>query len=197
MHPLIVTSSFHAIVLYAAMAICFAPEWIGSFFQRSGPDAVKRDRGSHVFLVAAVTTGVVAGFLCANAFPRATLARNQPLQFWFGIALMFAGLLLRWYAIRVLGKFFTRDVATRAGQYVVETGPYRRIRHPSYSGALLMFLGLGLALTNWASLLAVAGAVALGYAWRVRVEEQALCADLGDAYRDYMRRTHRFIPFVW
>lgn len=197
MHPLIVTSGFHAIVLYVAMAICFGPEWIGSFFQRSEVGAVKRDRGSHVFLVVALVLGMSIAFFCADAVPQATLGWNQPLQFWFGIVLMFAGLALRWYAIRVLGKFFTRDVATRTGQYVVDTGPYRRIRHPSYSGALLMFLGTGIAMANWASLLAIVIAAAAGYGWRVHMEEQALCADLGASYRDYMRRTRRFIPFVW
>ncbi|MGH8213216.1 MAG: methyltransferase family protein [Rhodanobacteraceae bacterium] len=197
MHPLIVASGFHATVLYVAMAVCFGPEWIGSFFQRSETGAVRRDRGSHVLLVGALVLGMFAAFFCANAFPQATLGWNPPLQFWFGIVLMFAGLMLRWYAIRVLGKFFTRDVATRAGQYVVEAGPYRRIRHPSYCGALLMFLGTGIAMTNWASLVAIVTGAAFGYGWRVHVEEHALCADLGDPYRDYMRRTRRFIPFVW
>src|SRR6185312_7283182 len=111
---------------------------------------------SHAWLFIAMGVGVFAAFFLVNAnFPGTTLTWNQPLQFWVGIALMLSGLAFRWYSIRVLGKFFTRDVATRPGQYVVDTGPYRRIRHPSYSGSLLMLLGTGLAMTNWASLLAI------------------------------------------
>lgn len=182
---------------YAALIICFAPEWIGTFFQRPEQGAVRRDRGSHVLLFLCITAGIFAAIFCLNALPAATLTWHQPLLFWIGIALMFVGLVFRWYAIRVLGKFFTRDVATRPGQYVVESGPYRWIRHPSYSGSLIMFLGTGLAMTNWVSLLAILIGGLLGFSYRVHVEEQALCADLGAPYRDYMRRTQRFIPYVW
>jgi protein-S-isoprenylcysteine O-methyltransferase Ste14 len=197
MQALIVRSPWHLYVLYAAMFVCYAPEWVGSFFQRSEHGAVKRDRGSHLVLVFALIVGIVAAFFFVQAsFAGTTLTWHQPLLFWIGIALMLAGLAFRWYSIRVLGRFFTRDVATRPGQTVVETGPYRLIRHPSYSGALLMFLGTGLAMTNWASLLAVTLGAAIGYGWRVRVEEQALCTDLGQPSRDYMLRTKRIIPHV-
>lgn len=197
MHPLIVHSSFHAIVLYVAMTICFAPEWIGSFIQRPEKGATRRDRGSHLVLFVSIVLGFTAAFTLVNSYPAGTLGWNQPLQFWVGIALMLSGFGFRWYAIRVLGRFFTRDVATRPGQYVVDTGPYRWIRHPSYSGTLVMLLGTGLAMTNWASLLALLLGAVVGHAYRVRVEEQALCRDLGDAYREYVQRTRRFIPFVW
>lgn len=198
MPALITHSYFHLTVFYIAVFVCFAPEWVGTFFQTVEKGAVKRDRGSHVWLFVAMGAGVVAAIFLVNTnFPGTALTWNQPLQFWIGIALMFAGLALRWYAIRVLGRFFTRSVATRAGQYVVQNGPYRWVRHPSYSGALLMFLGMGIAMTNWAALLAIMAGAAIGYAWRVRVEERALCTDLGQPYREYMLRTKRFVPFVW
>ena len=198
MHALIVQSPFHRIVFYVALFVCFAPEWIGTFFQRVEQGAQVRDRGSHAWLFVAVGAGVFAAFFIVNAnFPGTTLTSHQTLQFWIGIALMACGLAFRWYAIKVLGRFFTRTVATRQGQYVVDSGPYRLIRHPSYSGALLMFLGMGLAMTNWAALLAIMLGAAIGYGWRVHIEEQALCADLGQPYRDYMQRTRRFVPYVW
>jgi protein-S-isoprenylcysteine O-methyltransferase Ste14 len=198
MSALIAHSRFHLAVFYAAVFACFAPEWIGTFIQRVEKGARVRDRGSHVWIFVAVSAGVVAAIYLVNAdFPGTTLERGQRLQFWIGIAVMLSGLAFRWYAIRSLGRFFTRTVATRAGQYVVDTGPYRLIRHPSYTGGLLMFLGTGIAMTNWAALLAIMAGAGIGYAYRVRVEERALCEDLGQPYRDYMRRTRRFIPFVW
>src|SRR5690242_9435768 len=112
---LIAASHFHAVVLYVAMAICFGPEWVGSFIQRPEKGSTNRDRGSHVVLFLAISLGVAAAFTLVNGFPAGTLGWNQPLQFWTGIALMLSGLTFRWYAIRVLGKFFTRDVATRPG----------------------------------------------------------------------------------
>lgn len=198
MHSLIAESTFHAIVFYVAVFVCFAPEWYGSVVHRVEKGAVIRDRGSHVWIFVAVCAGIFVAIFLLNAnLPGTTVTWHQPALFWLGIAVMLLGLAFRWYAIRSLGRFFTRTVATRAGQYVVDTGPYRLIRHPSYSGALLMFFGMGLAMTNWASLAAIMLGVFIGYGYRVRVEEQALCADLGQPYRDYMRRTRRFIPYVW
>ena len=102
---------------------------------------------------------------------------------------------LRWYAVWVLGASFTIDVATRPGQSVVESGPYRWIRHPSYTGGLLTLLGVLVSCCNVASLAALVFALG-GYAYRIRIEEEALANDLGAPYRDYMRRTERLIPFV-
>jgi isoprenylcysteine carboxyl methyltransferase (ICMT) family protein YpbQ len=68
---------------------------------------------------------------------------------------MILGVILRWYAIHTLGGYFTRYVAIHPDQQVVQVGAYRYIRHPAYSGTLLTMLGLGLVMTNWASLVAI------------------------------------------
>jgi protein-S-isoprenylcysteine O-methyltransferase Ste14 len=96
----------------------------------------------------------------------------------------------------VLGRYFTFQVDVHTGQTVIETGPYRYIRHPSYSGALITVFGLGLALGNWASILALLACVLIGYAYRIRVEEAALVTALGQPYSEYMSRTARLIPFL-
>ncbi|MGA9851356.1 MAG: isoprenylcysteine carboxylmethyltransferase family protein [Gammaproteobacteria bacterium] len=198
MRALVVQSEVCAIVLYIALAICYIPEWIGSYFQRPEKGAVKRDRGSHIFLIASLVMGIFVAFFCVNlAPPIGTIAWHQPLLFWIGIVMMLAGVAFRWYAIFVLGKYFTRDVATRTDQQVVESGPYKWIRHPSYSGALITVLGLGLALTNWVALIAVLLGAFVGYGYRVHVEERALSEALGEPYRNYMRRTRRFVPYIW
>jgi protein-S-isoprenylcysteine O-methyltransferase Ste14 len=81
-------------------------------------------------------------------------------------------------------------------QHVVDTGPYRWIRHPSYTGSLLTIAGFLLCATNWAALAGVVP-VLVGLLYRIRVEEQALSEELGDAYRSYASRTKRLIPFVY
>ena len=96
----------------------------------------------------------------------------------------------------VLGRFFTYDVAIHTGQTVVETGPYRFIRHPSYTGALLAVLGVGLAIGNWAGLVVLFGLMAVAYTYRIQVEETVLTEALGESYEEYKRRTKRLIPFV-
>ena len=79
----------------------------------------------------------------------------------------------------------------------MDTGPYRRIRHPSYSGAILAFVGYGMCLCNWASLAAVTVPVTLAFVVRIGVEEAALRASLGTPYAEYASRTRRLVPFVY
>jgi protein-S-isoprenylcysteine O-methyltransferase Ste14 len=80
---------------------------------------------------------------------------------------------------------------------VVQSGPYRYIRHPSYTGALITLAGLGLALGNWLGLLALLGCMTIAYGYRIKVEEAALVAALGEPYRLYMARTRRLVPFLF
>lgn len=197
MPALIAQSHVYLVVLYVVLFVCFAPEWIGTFTQNPEKGAVRRDRGSYAVIMAAMFVGIALAFFVAFGFPAFTIAWRQPTVFGIGIALMLAGAGFRWYAIRVLGKFFTRSVATRAGQYVVDTGPYRLIRHPSYTGSMVTMLGMRLAMTNWASVVLMTLGTLVGYGWRVHVEEQVLCEGIGPAYREYMQRTRRFIPHVW
>jgi protein-S-isoprenylcysteine O-methyltransferase Ste14 len=107
------------------------------------------------------------------------------------------GTALRWWAIFTLGRYFTIDVAVRSTQSVVQSGPYRFVRHPSYTAILIMLLGVGMALANWASLVVILAGGLIGLLYRVRVEERALDEALGQPYMDYMRTTKRFIPFIF
>jgi protein-S-isoprenylcysteine O-methyltransferase Ste14 len=113
------------------------------------------------------------------------------------VTLMLLGVALRWYAIRTLGGYFTRDVAVAPGQEIVQGGPYRFVRHPSYSGTLLTCFGVGLAMTNWGSLVILLTCVLIGHLYRVGVEEDALIRSIGQPYVEYMQRTKRFIPLLY
>jgi protein-S-isoprenylcysteine O-methyltransferase Ste14 len=117
--------------------------------------------------------------------------------FFIGIGLMFAGMALRLYSMTVLGRYFTFQVAVHTDQPVIEAGPYRYIRHPSYTGALITLAGLGLALGNWVGLVALLFFMSVGYADRLPIEESALVASIGKPYEEYMRRTHRLVPYVY
>ncbi len=98
----------------------------------------------------------------------------------------------------MLGRYFTTSVAVAPEQTVIEAGPYRLIRHPSYTGLLMILLGFGLSLTNnWLSLLVMMGCALIGLSYRIQVEERVLQEHLGQRYQEYMRRTKRLIPFVF
>jgi len=155
-----------------------------------------RDRGSFFFLVGMIWLGIGLDFAFSSGLQRAAIPWMRAQIFFAGIALMWIGIMFRYYCMRVLGRYFTFDVAVHGGQTVVEAGPYRYIRHPSYTGAIITLVGFGLALGNWAGLLALIVCGAIGYAYRINVEETALIGALGEPYREYMGRTRRLIPFV-
>ena len=197
MPPVFVANHVYALILYAAYLVWLLPEVISSFTDTAGKTLKVNDRASGAVLFASIWLAVFTGYLFAFLVRAAAFEWQRPGLFFAGIALMLSGVAFRWYSIRVLGPYFTRQVAVQPGQTVVQHGPYRWIRHPSYSGALLTLLGLGLVFTNWLSLLGVVAVALLGYSYRVRVEEQTLVQELGEPYRAYVRRTKRFIPFLY
>jgi len=89
------------------------------------------------------------------------------------------------------------NVAIAADHRLIDTGPYRYLRHPSYTGALLAFLGLGLCMGNWASMLVMIVPIFLVFLRRMNVEEAALLKGLGEPYREYMLRTKRLVPGLY
>ena len=114
-----------------------------------------------------------------------------------GFILMGVGIALRSVAIAQLGRFHTPNVAVLQDHRVIDTGLYRRVRHPSYLGALVAFLGFSLALANGWSLAIIMGVALVIYPYRIREEEAALTAALGERYRAYCRRTWRLLPGVY
>ena len=184
-------------IFYVAFAIWCIPELIGFFTQRPGPDAQVHNRASRVILMGLMWVGIFGAFWSAGHLRSAEIGFARLPIYWSGIALILAGTAFRWYAIRTLGIYFTRDVATRPDQQVVQNGPYRLIRHPSYTGGLMALLGIGLALGNWIGLALIVLLPLAAYLYRMGIEERVLVEALGQPYRDYMSRTRRLIPFVY
>ena len=162
---------------------------------KSGESRIE-DKGSLNLLWIVIVASVTLAFNLAYSFPAAAMNAAPALRY-PGIALFVAGLALRWYAIVHLGRFFTVNVSIAADHRLIDTGPYRIVRHPSYTGALMAFLGLGLCMANWASLLCLLVPICLVFLRRIHVEETVLLEALGNPYRDYMRRTKRLIPAIY
>ena len=114
-----------------------------------------------------------------------------------GLAIFWAAIALRVWAIRTLGRFFRCVVVVQAGHRVIDTGPYALIRHPSYLGLVGALLGLGTALDSWAAIVVCVIPPLIGFSIRLSTEERVLADELGEPYRAYMRRTRRLIPGVW
>jgi protein-S-isoprenylcysteine O-methyltransferase Ste14 len=114
-----------------------------------------------------------------------------------GLIVMWAGLAVRIWAIVVLGKSFRTTVEVDTGQKVVDSGPYRWVRHPSYTGILLLMVGLGLVYGNWPALAVLLVLPAGVLIHRIFVEETVLTEVVGGAYTDYAARTKRLVPGLW
>ena len=194
MKPLAYTSPY-CWLFYAVFLFAFVPEFRIVARSRPAPGE-KVDRGSTIFIMLAGWFGMIGAFAVAGSW-RFAIIHGRTIWFLGGLTVLLCGSLLRRHCWRMLGKHFTGNVKASADQPVIEQGIYRWVRHPSYTGGMMMYLGVGLALTNWMSTLIIGIAGGAAYLFRVRVEEQALQANLGGRYQEYMRRTKRFVPFVF
>jgi len=184
-------------VLWVSYTAWFLMElWVMSRDRRrfSGRTA---DRGSFFGFIICIPLALIIAFNSVAAHPEWRITALQPALSWAGIVLMWAGMAFRLWAIQTLGAFFRTSVVVQEGHQLVTAGPYRWLRHPSYTGAIATMTGLGLALGNWAALAALAVLPTVAIAFRIQVEERALTEQFGEAYRDF-RKTHAaVIPVIW
>ena len=151
--------------------------------------STRLDRGSHLMLWVVIAGSIVASHLAGFS----GVGPKLPWP-WLGVGLFAAGMMFRWWAIMHLGRFFSVDVAIASDHEVVDTGPYRFVRHPSYTGLLVQCAGLGVALGTVLSLLVIVVPTFLVLFYRIQVEEKVLLANLGEGYAAYTRRTKRLLP---
>lgn len=153
---------------------------------------MRRDRGSGALVIITVFLSISIAF----AFGYSGIGMLPDWIFYIGISLMLLGVLVRQYAIASLGRFFSLTVQIAEDHKVVEKGPYRLVRHPSYTGVLITFIGLGLAVQSLGALLLLLIVFGTSFGYRIHVEERTLTSELGQDYVSYMKRTKRLIPFL-
>ncbi len=159
-----------------------------------GKGSGEHDRATRTLIGVAL---VAAFVLAVRASSLAPSLEIPELYRAVGVVVMWLGLGIRIWAIAALGHSFRTTVEVDPGQPVVSRGPYAWVRHPSYTGLLLILSGFGLAAGNWLALAACVLLPLPALLWRIKVEEAELNRVLGSAYRDYERRTRRLIPGVW
>jgi protein-S-isoprenylcysteine O-methyltransferase Ste14 len=155
------------------------------------------DAGSSRLLWGSSMVGLLGLFLAPflNAYG---IAKVQSTAIaWGGIGLMLLGLSLRYWAAQEMGAYYTRTLQVLPEHAVIETGPYRIIRHPGYLGTSLLSWGAGLALQNGLVLGVVIVTDAIAKYYRIQAEEKMLTESLGVQYQTYAATTWRFIPFVY
>jgi protein-S-isoprenylcysteine O-methyltransferase Ste14 len=195
--PLPYTNTGAGIAFYVVFGMFLALEWRTRIMSGLNRGGSRRDRGSLVVVWSFVAGGLVLAFVAAGNLRSAAIEGARWPLFVIGLALMLAGIALRQWSVAQLGRYFTTDVRIHEHQTVVDTGPYRWVRHPSYTGLLLTLVGVGLALTNWASLAILIVLPTIGVVARIRVEERALTEGLGEPYRQFAQTRAHLIPRIW
>ena len=186
--------SAHRLVPLVLVVLMMAGESYAGRLQR--PEAKGRDGGS----LAVIYILQIAGFFLSFtlwARGQAPGGRLGDWSLWAGAAVAAFGVGFRGWSVYTLGQYFTYVVKVTPDQKVVDTGPYRLIRHPSYTGGTLIGVGIGLSMQYALGPVILGGAMLASYVIRMLVEERALAEGIGEPYRAYMARTKRLIPFIW
>ena len=152
--------------------------------------------GGRLVALAFVIATTVVATLTPRVFPAAAI-RPGAVVFTAGMVVLLAGLVLRGWSFKALGQYFTHTVMVSSDQPVIASGPYRVLRHPSYTGIILAAIGIGLASANCADLAGLLLLTLTALLWRIRIEEAALMTTLGDRYRAYAAQHKRLVPLVW
>jgi len=164
---------------------------------RRRAEAVRVGRDTTAVLIFTVVIGFGGAFVAVRSAPAATIDPRAAGD-WAGVVLIWLGVALRVWSFQTLGRYFTFRLSTSADQPVITSGPYRVVRHPSYSGLLLAFMGVGLTIGNWISFASLTIGTLFGLAYRIWVEELALTQALGERYLRYKATVRRrLIPYVW
>jgi protein-S-isoprenylcysteine O-methyltransferase Ste14 len=172
-------------------------EIIGSYIiprlRQKGKVKARSDRGSRLV----IWLGIFVSIFLSDYFAINNITPIPESFFYVGIVLMLAGIVFRQWAIWVLGRFFSTRVRIVSDHRIVMEGPYRFLRHPSYTGMLMILLGLGLASRTWLGTVIILALFSLVIGYRVSVEENALKAEFGQEYLEYAKKTKRLFPFLF
>jgi protein-S-isoprenylcysteine O-methyltransferase Ste14 len=152
------------------------------------------DRATRILIAAALGSAIALASVAAKVAPSLRMPGPHRAA---ALIVMWLGLAIRVWAIAALGRAFRTTVEVDPGQAIVSNGPYRWVRHPSYTGLLLIVAGFGLAVGNWLALAACLALPLPAVLRRIRVEEAELTRVLGEDYRTYQTRTKRLVPGLW
>jgi len=181
----------YAYIILAAGWLAWMIRFIIASFRRKTPRAAKVDRRARwgmVFIAVAYALVWQGNFWTRS--PR--LWRIVASVLFFLVASVLA-----WTSTRALGRQWRLDAGLNADHHLVQSGPYRLIRHPIYTSMFCMLLGTGLVLgTPLALLLPAFLLLTIGTEIRVRIEDNLLASQFGDEFWCYQRRVPAYIPFV-
>lgn len=158
-------------------------------------ESLKEDKGSLKIIWLTIIISIILGVIFA-IFTEFMISSSGIFQY-SGLFLIIFGMILRFFAVFSLGKFFTVNVTLMPDHKIKKDGLYKIIRHPSYAGSLISFFGFGLSLNNYISLFLIFIPVFFSFLYRIKIEENLLERHFGKEYQDYKSKTYKLIPYVY
>ena len=113
------------------------------------------------------------------------------------LILCLGGLLIRLWAVIHLGESFSYDLKCPEGKALVQTGPYRFVRHPSYLGICILSSFPSLIVGSLAGFIGMTVTTGLHIIYRLDAEEKILAAEFGEEFQKYKQKTYRMIPYIY
>jgi protein-S-isoprenylcysteine O-methyltransferase Ste14 len=167
-----------------------------NFRQRRKSNVINSgDKGSLRLLYILITVGYVLSFSIGST--KIGRIYHWDTLFAIGVVLIVIGLVIRIQSIWTLKQYFTYSVAKIENHKLIETGLYKSIRHPGYLGQLIIFIGISTLLSNWLSIVFMIIPIAIGYIYRIKIEERFMIEQIGENYLNYINRTKRLIPMIY
>lgn len=162
-------------------------------FKKTNKDAETKDKGSSALLEWGSIGMVVITYVLITTHSIGEI--HVAFLKWTGFLFVVFGVLFRQYSIYVLGQFFNGYIRVRDDHQLIQHGPYKYFRHPSYFGSVLSYLGMGLASSHLISIFLLPIGIAMIYVYRTKVEEKVMEDAFGEVYTQYKKKTWGFLPF--
>ena len=184
------------VIFIVIWSLWFLSELVLRIFLKSGEgDKKNQDKGTLRIIWISVGIGNTLGILC-NMIIYIPISTSLIIPY-IGLSLIVFGMIFRFFAIWTLGQLFTVEVTIREKHQVKRDGLYKYIRHPSYTGMIISFIGFGLSLNNWLSLFIIIAPVMGSVLYRIKIEEISLVKHFGQEYIAYTKGTKRLIPWIF
>ena len=182
------------------IAILVISEWMLVYsMKKKGISSVNQDKTTIIFIFAIVISVAIAIPLSfyLNGIGVLRIVFSQKILMVLTICFVMIGMMIRWFSIITLSKYFSTNLTIVDDHTLYKDGLYKYIRHPSYLGATISSVGVGLYFSNLISFCIIVSSIVIGYIHRIRNEEKMLINHFGKEYIDYQNETKKLIPFVW
>ena len=188
------------LIAFCIMAIFGISEWVLVYsMKKKGISSVKQDKTTISFILTLTISVAIAIALSfyLNGIGVLRIVFSHKILMVLTICFVIIGMMIRWFSIITLNKYFSTNLTIIDGHTLCKGGLYKYIRHPSYLGATISFVGVGLYFSNLISFCIIVSSIVIGYIHRISNEEKMLINYFGKEYIDYQNETKMLVPFIW